>query len=65
MGYDWAGEFWLIAIVTGGNMYMVVTTKVYVELTEPTAYNTRINKSNIDYQQDKNSLDYEVLSETW
>ena len=58
MGYDWAREFGLLAIVTGGNKYMVLTTKAYVEITEPTAYNTHINQGISDYQQEKKSADH-------
>ena len=63
MGYDLDGEFRLLAIVTGGNKYMVLTTKVYVELIEPTSYNTHINKGTGEYQRDKKSADNKGLSE--
>ena len=44
---------------------MVLTTKAYVEITEPTAYNTHINQGTSEYQQYKKSADYKVLSEEW
>ena len=45
--------------------YMVLTTKVYVELTEPTVYNTHINQGISDYQWEKKSAYHKVLSEEW
>ena len=42
---------------------MVLTTKMYVELSEPTSYNTHINKGTGEYQRDKKSADNKVLSE--
>ena len=44
---------------------MVLTTKVYVELIEPTSYNTHINQGTSDYQRDNKSADHKVLSEEW
>ena len=44
---------------------MVLTYKVYVELTEPTSYNTHINQGTSEYQQEKKSEDNKVLSEEW
>ena len=63
MGYGWYGEFGLLAIVTVRNKYMVLTTKVYVELTEPTSYNTHTNQGTSEYQQEKKSEDHKFLSE--
>ena len=51
--------------MAGGNKYMVITIKVYVELTELTEYNTHINQGTSDYQWDKKSVDHKVLSEEW
>ena len=62
MGYDWARTFGLLAIDTGGNKYTVLRTKVYVEFTDPTAYNTHINRGTSDYQQKKKSADHKFLS---
>ena len=44
---------------------MVLTTKVYVELTEPTSYNTHINQGTSEYQREKKSEDHKFLSEEW
>ena len=44
---------------------MVLTTKVYVELIEPTSYNTHINQGTSEYQREKKSEDHKVLSEEW
>ena len=65
MGYGWYGEFELLSIVTVRNKYIVLTTKVYVELTEPTSYNTHINQGTSEYQRENKSEDHKVLSEEW
>ena len=65
MGYGWYGDFGLLAIVTGRNKYMVLTNKVYVELTEPTSYNTHINQVTSEYQREKKSEDHKFQSEEW
>ena len=57
-GYDWAGEFELLAITTVGNKYTGITTKVYVDPIEPPAYNAHINKSTSDYPRDKKSAEH-------
>ena len=44
---------------------MVLTTKVYVEHTESTSYNTHINQSTSDYHRDKKLAYHEVLIEEW
>ena len=49
VGYEWAGEFRLLAIVIGENKYMALANKVYVDPTEPTAYNALINQVTSDY----------------
>ena len=48
--YQWKGEFVLLAIVTGENKYMSLANKVYVDPTEPTAYNSLVNQGTRDYQ---------------
>ena len=63
--YEWAGEFGLLAIVTGANKYTSLANKVYVNPTEPPAYNTLINQGTSDYQQDKKSAEHEVLRKIW
>ena len=65
MGYHWEGEFILLAIVIGGNKYMELTNKVYVEPTELPSYNALINKGTSDYHQEKKSAEHEVFCEAW
>ena len=50
MGYEWAGEFGLLDIVTGVNKYMSLNNKAYVDPTEPPAYSSLINQGKNDYQ---------------
>ena len=44
---------------------MVLTNKVYVELTEPTSYNTHINQGTSEYQREKKSDDHKALNKKW
>ena len=55
--YYWDGYFGLLAIITGGNNYMELTTKVYVDLTENPEYNSLIYQVTSDYQQYKNTAE--------
>ena len=44
---------------------MALTTKVYVDPTEPTSYNSHINQVTSEYQQEKKSAEHEVMLEAW
>ena len=49
VGFEWAGEFIFLSIVTGANNYVLLSNKVYVNPVEAPVYNILINQGISDY----------------